>query len=79
MKIFRFLVSFLLIGFLVVFVFADEFNPLIYQYTDPEVTVVFSNPLEVSGPRQREIADTIAGIEPNPSLIHNAEPPENRF
>ena len=77
MKIFRFLVSFLLIGFLVVFVFADEFNPLIYQYTDPEVTVVFSNPLEVSGPRQREIADTIAGIEPNPSLIHNAEPPEN--
>lgn len=43
-------------------VYADELNPMIYQYSDPEVTVVFSQPLDISPEHQHEIADVIAGI-----------------
>lgn len=39
---------------------ADALPPPVYHYTNPEVTISFSKPLEVSTQRQREIADKIA-------------------
>jgi hypothetical protein len=53
-------------------VYADEGNPTVYQYENPEVTVIFSEPLAMSAERQHEIADDIAGVSSttitNPSL-----------
>lgn len=77
MKIIKYLSIAILACFLMLSVYADGLNPLVYQYTDPEVTVVFSEPLDVSPERQQSIADAIAGVE----LISLSEPgissPEN--
>lgn len=62
MKFFRLFLSVILLSVLVFTVHADEFVPLIYQYTNPDVTVEFYEPLEVSAERQQAIADNIAGI-----------------
>jgi hypothetical protein len=57
--------------------YADEFNPLVYQYHDPDVTVEFAEPLNISEERHQQIADTIAGNNsssasgPSPSLPDN--------
>jgi energy-converting hydrogenase A subunit M len=61
-KTFKLIVLFALSTILSLSVFADEFNPLIYQYTNPEVTIVFSSALDISEERQQEIAEEIAGI-----------------
>jgi len=57
-------VVFLLIvlGVLTLTTFADGFNPLIYHYHDPEVTVEFAEALNITEERQQQIADDIAGI-----------------
>jgi hypothetical protein len=72
----------LLIGILIIFisfsVFADEINPLVYQYTNPEITIVFSDPLQVSSERQQEIADSIACVNSNNTLYESpSDSPDN--
>ena len=66
-----------LLLFLAFTVYADELNPLVYQYTNPEVTVAFSEPLELTASRQKEIADNIAGVCSNSSPIPNNDFPNN--
>lgn len=51
----------ILLTFLSIIVYADELNPLVYQYTNPDITIIFSEPLEVSAEHQKRIADDIAG------------------
>jgi hypothetical protein len=65
MKTIKVLLVIALLSFLTFTVYADELRPLIYQYTNPEITVYFSEPLEVSAERQQEIANQIAGIPSN--------------
>lgn len=67
----------LLSSFLVIAVNADGTNSLIYQYENPEVTIVFSEPLNVSAERQQEIADKIAGIPSYTLIDPNTASPEN--
>ena len=64
----------LLALFLMLSVYADDLNPLVYQYTDPEVTVEFSEQLN-SPEHQQVIADEIAGVHTN-SIVNpeNASP-----
>lgn len=56
---------------------ADNLNPLIYQYTNPDITVVFSEALNVTLERQQDIADEIAGIESGTTLNSNTASPDN--
>lgn len=56
--------------------FADGLDPLVYQYYNPEVTVEFSEHLNVSAERQKEIADAIAGVH-SPSIPNNGVSPDN--
>ena len=72
-KIVCFIVVLILLG---ITVCADGYIPLVYQYIDPEVTVVFSEPLD-STKRQQNIADEIAGIEHNPLIEPGNESPDN--
>lgn len=62
---------------LMVFIKADEFNPLIYQYNNPDITITFLTPLEISPERQKEIADSIAGISDGTELESNIVFPTN--
>jgi len=77
MKFLRIALLIFLFNMLIFAVFADGINPLIYQYTNPDVTVEFSEPLEVSSERQREIADTIAGISLNTMQTPISNSPDN--
>ena len=63
MKKIKLLTLCLLISTLTVTIFADENNPLVYQYYDPEITVEFAESLNVSSERQQQIADKIAYID----------------
>lgn len=65
MKYLKFILLVIILCLLVVVVNADGLSPLIYQYTDPEITVTFLGPLEVSAERQKEIADSIANQSSN--------------
>lgn len=65
MKIRKAIALFMVFVLLSLTVFADEFNPLIYQYHNPDITIEFTVPLNVSSERQQQIADEIAGIEPS--------------
>jgi len=58
-------------------VHADEINPLIYQYYNPDITVVFSEPLNVPPERQQEIADKVAGVSSNTLANPNIASPNN--
>ena len=62
MKTSRAIVLLVVMSVLTLTIFADEFNPLVYQYHNPEVTVEFEETLNVSPERQQQIADDIAGI-----------------
>lgn len=62
MKAVKVLTLFVLISVLALITYADEVNPLVYQYHNPEVTVEFAEPLSVSSDRQQQIADEIAGV-----------------
>jgi hypothetical protein len=62
MRYFKGVFAVLIFSFLVLTVHADDFNPLIYQYSNPDVTVEFYQPLEVSAERQQAMADNLAGI-----------------
>jgi hypothetical protein len=61
MKVYRLILTIFVLSILIFTVNADELNSLIYQYTNPEVTVSFSEFLQVSPERQQEIADELAG------------------
>jgi len=58
-------------------IFADEFDTLVYQYHDPEVTVEFAEALNITAERQRQIADNIAGINYSSSSIPAPTLPDN--
>jgi len=58
-------------------VYADEFNPLVFQYSNPEVTVVFSEALNVSAERHQEIAYEIAGVPKSTIVDTNVMTPDN--
>lgn len=77
MKITKALIATLLVGILTLTVFADGFNPLVYQYHNPEITVEFAELLDVSADRHQQIADEIAGV--NSSFISGSigESPDN--
>lgn len=76
MKVPKLIILTFLLGFLILSVYADELNPLIYQYNNPEITVVFSEPLQTTPDRQQSIADEIAGV--TPSIIYpNPANPDN--
>ena len=62
MKKIKYLIIIALVPILMLSVHADGLTPLVYQYTDPEVTVVFSESLDMSAERQQSIADEIAGV-----------------
>jgi len=62
MKTIKGLILFILLGLLTLTVFADDGNQLVYQYHNPDITIEFEEPLNVSEERQQEIADEIAGI-----------------
>ena len=53
--------------------FADDFNPLVYQYHNPEVTVEFANVLNITAERQQQIADDIAGVNSSSVPISSAK------
>jgi hypothetical protein len=57
--------------------FADDFNPLVYQYHNPEVTVEFANVLNITAERQQQIADDIAGVNSSSVPISNPTLPDN--
>ncbi len=76
MKALKALLFACLLSFLVFTVYADSPNQLVYQYLNPEITVVFSDPLEVSEERQLHIANEIAGVSSN-SFIPPANSPNN--
>lgn len=65
MKILKLAMAILICSILAFTVNADESIPSIYQYSDPEVTVCFPEPLDVSAEFQQEIADAIAGFSTN--------------
>ena len=62
MKPIKILLSLIVINLLIITICADDLNPLIYQYTNPDITVVFAEPIAASSERKQEIADAIAGI-----------------
>lgn len=67
----------ILASVLMLSVYADGLNPLVYQYTNPDITVEFSEPLNVSAERQQSIADKIAGIESNSLISPGGDSPDN--
>lgn len=77
MKKCKFLVYIALLCMLTSAIFADENNTPVYQYSNPEVTVEFAEPLNVTAERQQQIADEIAGV--NFSFISGSigESPDN--
>lgn len=77
MKIAKVLTIFVLLNVMMLSIFADEMKPLVYQYQNPEVTVEFAEPLDVSAERQQQIADEIAGV--NSSFVSGptGESPDN--
>jgi len=77
MKKYKFLVFLVLLCMLTSVIFADGNNSPVYQYYNPEVTVEFAEPLNVSTERQQQIADEIAGV--NSSFISGSigESPDN--
>lgn len=77
MKLLKYSLFVILSAFLILSVFADDINPLVYYYEDPEVTVTFSEPLSTSEARQHEIADTIAGITSNTIIDPANASPDN--
>ena len=77
MKIVKYLSSIILFGLLISIVSADGFNPLIYQYTNPEVTVEFSEPLDIPAERQKDIADQLAGVSQSGIIIPGVASPDN--
>jgi hypothetical protein len=77
MRIIKFTVLSFLICFFTLCVYADEFNPLVYHYNNPEVTVEFSEPLSMSLERQQSIADQLAGVIPNSMIDPSISDPEN--
>ena len=77
MKIIRIFLLVFLGSFLILSVSADNLNPLIYQYTNPEITVEFSVPLEISEERQKEIADELAGVPHNVLYYPGVSHPDN--
>ena len=72
MKVYKLILAIFILSLLIYTVNADEPYSLIYQYTNPEVTVSFSESLQVSPERQQEIADELAGIASN--IPHNPLP-----
>ena len=77
MKLLKLIFSFTLLSILVLTIYADEINPLVYQYFDPDLTVVFSEPLEVSVSRQQEIADELAGKSSGTILLPTIDSQNN--
>jgi hypothetical protein len=63
MKTARILVLFVLLSAFTLSICADEFNPLKYEYHNPDITVEFAESLNISAERQEKIADEIAGID----------------
>ncbi len=61
MRIAKLVLLLLLAGMLILVVNADGIDPLVYQYHDPDITIVFSEPLDTLE-RQQKIADEIVGI-----------------
>jgi len=77
MKTLKFIVSIAVISLLALVVFADGYNPLTYQYTNPEITLVFSESLEVTPERQQAIADKLAGVSTNNLISPEIDTPNN--
>lgn len=77
MKNIRILLFVIIMFALMLSVFADELNPLVYQYSNPDRTVEFSEPLNVSYDRQQSIADEIAGIHTNSMVDPEIASPNN--
>ena len=76
MKAIKTFLSVFLFCVLVLTVCADGLIPLTYNYNNPEVTVGFSAPLEVSAERHQEIADKLAGRTQN-GIIDPSVSPDN--
>lgn len=77
MKTIKLFLFIFLLSFLIVIAHADEFNPLIFQYTNPEVTVRFMENLEMSAEKQQEIADKLAGVQQNGFINPEVASPDN--
>jgi len=77
MKTLKTIALFCLLCFFTLSAFADEINTLVYQYYNPEVTVTFEEPLDVSAERQQQIADNISGVNSSNIVEINGESPDN--
>jgi hypothetical protein len=77
MKILKFSLFVLVFCSLIFVGYADEFNPLVYNFTAPEVTVTFSELLETSPDRQEHIAEEIAGIASDTMINPHEDTPNN--
>ena len=77
MKITKIVLFFVTISILMLSIQAGDVFPLTYQYTDPEVTVEFSETLEISLARHQQIADEIAGIMSNAIIDPTVASPNN--
>lgn len=77
MKIVKVTIAILLFCSLILIANADELTPMVFQYLNPEITIEFLNPLEMSSERQQKIADEIAGVSSGASFINGGESPNN--
>jgi hypothetical protein len=77
MRIAKALITIALLSAFSLTIFADEFNPLVYHYQNPEITIVFTESLNVSSERQQQIADEIAGIDTTIISGSNSASPDN--
>lgn len=62
---------------LMVSVSADETFPTIFEYTNPEITVMISAPTDISSEHLKTIADEIVGIEPDIMVSPSNDSPSN--
>jgi len=77
MKNLRIIGLILLLSALTIFVFADEPVQTTYQYTNPDITIIFSEPLNVTAERQQSIANNIAGATTNYIVSPGIADPDN--
>jgi len=77
MKLAKYIFSFVIAYLMVMSVAAFEVNQITYQYQNPDITVTFLDPLNISSDRQQEIADFIAGVETDTLLNLGSTSPNN--
>jgi len=77
MKKWKYFLTIIAFCLLISSVYGDEINQLIYQYENPEVTVIFPAPIDIPVDRQQKIADELAGVSAPTIIDPNVASPDN--